>query len=194
MIFLTYGPLTFWFSADVDLSFDGWGQDGIREVANEQALSVEDLIELADSCAKQLHGEQELLILHASLSHGEEHACSLDGSGCGPEMPEPASQACRLQVPRCLALTFSLEGAILLHCNFHAHGLCEDTVQAQHVSYTSKGSNGGMHREFQQNVFGTPAGEHLYVKWVTLNQYVFFTLEDLALKSNIKHVYHDCRI
>ncbi|CAL5225520.1 g8350 [Coccomyxa viridis] len=83
--------------SDVDLSFDGWGEHGIREAENEEALSVDDLIDLADSCARQLHGEQELLTLHASLSHGEEHACSLDGSGCGPEMPEPASQACRLQ-------------------------------------------------------------------------------------------------
>ncbi len=87
--------------ADVDLSFDGWGEHGIREAENEEALSVDDLIDLADSCARQLHGEQELLTLHASLSHGEEHACSLDGSGCGPEMPEPASQACRLQVQHC---------------------------------------------------------------------------------------------
>ena len=84
--------------ADVDLSFDGWGEHGIKEAVNEQALSVEDLIDLADSCARQLHGQQELLTLHASLSQGEEHACSLDGSGCGPEMPEPASQACRLHV------------------------------------------------------------------------------------------------
>ena len=84
--------------ADVDLSFNGWGEDGVREAVNEQSLSVDDLIDLADSCARHLHGEQELLTLHASLSHGEEHACSLDGSGCGPEMPEPASQACRLQV------------------------------------------------------------------------------------------------
>ena len=90
--------LTFPELADVDLSFDGWGEHGIKEAVNEEALSVEDLIDLADSCARQLHGEQELLTLQASLSHGEEHACSLDGSGCGPEMPEPASQACRLQV------------------------------------------------------------------------------------------------
>lgn len=97
--------------ADVDLFFDGWGEHGIKEAVNEQALSVEDLIDLADSCARHLHGQQELLTLHASLSHGEEHACSLDGSGCGPEMPEPASQACRLQVQLLLipatALMFS---------------------------------------------------------------------------------------
>ncbi len=144
-MFLTYGPLTFWYSADLDLSFDGWGQDGIKEAVNEQALSVEHLIELADSCARQLYGEQELLIMHASLSHGEEHVCSLDGSGCGPEMPEPASQACRVQVPRCIALAFTWEDAIPLLCTFHAHRLCEDTMRAQHVPYASMESIGGMH-------------------------------------------------
>ena len=64
----------------------------------EPPLGVEDLIELADSCARQLHEKQELLTLHASLSSGEEHACSLDGCGCGPEMPKPASSACEVQV------------------------------------------------------------------------------------------------
>ena len=96
----------------MDLSFDGWGEEGIKEAVNEEALSVEDLIDLADSCARQLHGEQQLLTLHASLSHGEEHSCSLDGSGCGPEMPEPASQACRLQVPPLRALK---EALMFLH-------------------------------------------------------------------------------
>jgi hypothetical protein len=85
-------------SADVDLSFDGWGENGISEVRMEPPLGVEDLIELADSCARQLREKQELLTLHASLSSGEEHACSLDGSACGPEMPEPASTACKVQV------------------------------------------------------------------------------------------------
>lgn len=83
----------------MDLSFDGWGEDGISEVEHEQPLGVEDLIGLADSCARQLHGKQELLTLYASISAGEEVACSLDGSDCGPEMPQPVSQACRLQVP-----------------------------------------------------------------------------------------------
>ena len=87
--------------ADLDLTFDGWGEDSISEAVHEQPLNVEDLIELADSCTRQLRGEQQLLTLYASLSSGEEQACSLDGSGCGPEMPEPALQACRLQVSTC---------------------------------------------------------------------------------------------
>ncbi len=85
-------------SADVDLSFNGWGESSISEVRMEPPLSVEILLELADSCARQLNRKQELLTLYASISNGEEHACSLYGSGCGPEMPEPASSACKVQV------------------------------------------------------------------------------------------------